>query len=95
MSDHDFLFALDLSDGVDVDQLLQEVAAAVLQYVGCDAATSEAAVTEIRAAVAVEPAAAVQHFAARFRAHGGTLQIGITFANGHSWETARALPARS
>lgn len=93
MSDHDFFFVLDLTDG-EFDRLLQDVAAAVLRHVGCDAAASQAAVTELRAALAAAPAETEGHCTARFRALGGTLQIGITFADGHSWETARALPGR-
>ena len=95
MPDHDFFFALDLSDEVHFDRMLQQLAAAVLRHVGYDVGAVDAVTTEVRAALAAGPAAGNDRCDVRFRAAGGTLQISVAFAGGHTWETARPLPAGS
>ena len=94
MTDHVFLFALDLSDEPHFDRMLQELSRVVLRYVGFDARIVDAVTHEVRAALATGVAEGRERCDVRFRADGGTLQISIVFAGGGSWEMARALPAR-
>ena len=95
MSDHDFLFALDLSDEPHFDRMLQELARVVLRYVGFDAASADAVTGEIRSALAAGAAGGHAHCDVRFQAGGGALRINVTFGPGRSWELARTLPAGS
>ena len=95
MSDHDFLFALDLSDEPHFDRMLQELARVVLRYVGFDAPGIDAVIGELRPALAAGAAEGHDGCDVRFRADGGTLHITVAFAGGRHWETARTLPAGS
>ena len=93
MADHDFLFALDLSDEPHFDRMLQELAAVVLRYVGFDAAIVDTMTGDVRAALASGAAESHSRCDVRFHAGGGTLRISVAFAGGRTWETARQLPA--
>ena len=92
MSDHDFLFALDLSDEPHFDRMLQELSRVVLRYVGFDAASADAVTLDVRTALAHGVADGRARCDVRFRAAGGTLKISVEFVGGRTWETARALP---
>jgi len=93
--DHDFLFALDLSDERHFDRMLQDLAGVVLRYVGFDSVTIEATTRDVRTALAAGAAGGTPQCDVRFRANGGTLRISVAFAGGRTWETARPLPAGS
>ena len=95
MTDHDFLFALDLSDEPHFDRMLQDLAAVVLRYVGFDPTMIEATTREVRIALAAGADGRNLPCDVRFRANGGTLLISVTFAGGRTWETTRPLPAGS
>ena len=92
MSDHDFLFALDLSDEPHFDTMLGELAGSVLKYVGYQ----PAAIDEVRAALAqaLKAGASNGHRQCdvRFRAQSGELVITVAYAGGAEWHTTRALP---
>ena len=95
MPDHDFVFALDLSDEPHFDTMLRDLAAVVLRYSGYAPASAEAMIAEVRAALAAGVAAGRSRCHVQFAAGGGSLRITVAFAGGRTWETARALPAGS
>jgi hypothetical protein len=95
VADHDFSFALDISDEAHFERMLVELAAVVLRYVGYDRAVVDAMTHDVQAALAAGAAGANGRCDVRFRASGGTLRISVAFAGGRTWETARALPVRS
>ena len=92
MPDHDFLFALDLSDEPHFDTMLAEVAGTVLKYVGYQ----PAAIDELRDALKQALSAGVSNGQSRcdvrFRAHSGELQITVSYAGRTEWRTTRPLP---
>ena len=92
MADHDFLFALDLSDEPQYENMLAELAGNVLKYVGYDAA----AIDELRGAMkqALKAGAANGHRRCdvRFRARSGELQISVACDGSAEWRAARPLP---
>ena len=95
MADHDFLFALDLSDEPHFDRMLQELARVVLRHFGYEAAVVETVTKDVQAALAAGAADASGRCDVRFRASSGALRISVAFAGGRTWEMARELPVRS
>ena len=95
MADHDFAFALDLSDERHFERMLVDLAAVVLRYVGYDASVVDAIAGDVQAALVAGAADTNGRCDVRFRAGEGTLRISVAFAGGRTWETARALPVRS
>jgi hypothetical protein len=94
--DHDFLFALDLSDEPHFDRMLAALSDAVLRYVGYDAAATGAMTAELRRALAHGVKDGCARCDVRFRASDGRLQITVAYAGGGpNWETTRALPSGS
>ena len=93
MSDqHEFVFALELSDEPPFDSMLSELAAAVLVYVGYHASAIDELRGVLRQALAAGPSNGQGRCDVQFRAHGGELQIAVVFAGGAEWRTTRALP---
>jgi hypothetical protein len=92
VSDHDFLFALDLSDEPYFDGMLGDLAGAVLAHVGYQ----PPAVAELRAAVRSALSAGLdagqQRCDVRFTARGGELLITVAYAGGAEWRARRPLP---
>jgi hypothetical protein len=92
VSDHDFLFALDLSDEAHFDSMLGEVAGSVLKYVGYE----PPAIEEIRGVLAQALSAGAtngqNHCDVRFRAHAGQLHITVSYAGRAEWRATRPLP---
>jgi hypothetical protein len=92
VADHDFVFALEMSDDAESGKMLGEVCAAVLGHVGYAAAD----VTELTAslAAAVSPAAGgtAHRCGVRFVARGGELQIVVARAGQPDWRATRPLP---
>ena len=95
MPDHDFFFALDLSDEPHFDRMLQDLSAVVLRYVGFDSGVAEAMTRDVRGALSAGSATTPGACDVRFAVRGGTLFISIAFAGGRSWETTHVLPAES
>lgn len=95
MPDHDFVFALDLSDEPHFDTMLRDLAAVVLRYTGYDPAAADAMIAEVRGVLAAGVAAGRSRCRVQFAAAAGTLRISVAFAGDPTWETARALPAGS
>ena len=93
MSDqHEFVFALELSDEPPFDSMLSELAAAVLVYVGYQASAIDELRGVLRQALAARPSNGQRRCEVQFRAEGGELQIAVVFAGGAEWRTTRALP---
>lgn len=92
MSDHTFVFALDLSDAAPFDFMLAEVSRAVFGHAGY----SPEAVTEwtlvLQGALSTGAAAGPRPCTVRFQAHGSELEVVVSFAGGGEWRTSRPLP---
>jgi hypothetical protein len=94
VSDHDFFLALGLPHDVLFDSMLDAVAAAVLRHFGCEPEDVDSVTRAVRRALAARPHEGEQ-CDVRFRAHGATLEITVSFAGGATWDTACSLPSRS
>ena len=95
VADHDFFFALDLSDEPHFDRMLSALSDTVLRFVGYDATAVDAVTAQVRAALAEGISPGRERCDVRFRASGGKLQISVVYAGGPPWELTRALPAPS
>ena len=91
MSDHDFVFALDLSDPAQLDSMLVEVARAVFVHVGFPAEATGELTAALRSAV-IETTSAGQRCAVRFQAGAGQLQMMVSCDGGGEWRASRPLP---
>ena len=92
MADHDFVFALEISDDAETGGMLKEVCTAVLGHVGYPA--SDVAELTASLAAVVSPAAGggAHRCGVRFGARGGELQIVVTRAGRPDWRTTRPIP---
>jgi hypothetical protein len=91
VSDHDFVFALDLSNPAQLDSMLVEVAGAVFVHVGYSAAVAGEWTAALRSA-AIDAARSGQRYALRFEARAGELQVAVSCDGRGEWRTSRALP---
>jgi hypothetical protein len=91
VSDHDFVFALDLSDPAQLDAMLVEVARAVFVHVGYSAEATGELTGALRSAV-IETAAAERRCAVRFEAGAGQLRMMVSCDGGGEWRASRPLP---
>jgi hypothetical protein len=89
---HEFVFALELSDEPQFDSMLAELAAAVLVHVGYQTPAVDELRGVLRQALAAGSSNGQRRCDVQFRAHGGELQIAVVFAGGSEWRTTRALP---
>jgi hypothetical protein len=92
VADHDFLFALELSDQAPFDRMLGQLTAAVLGHVGYAPAAVEEIAALLRVALASGAAAGNRRCDVRFRAHAGQLHILVSYHGGAEWRTTRPLP---
>ncbi len=92
MADHEFVFALQLSDEPHFDAMLAEVARTLLVHVGFNAAALDELRTVIRAALKSSAPVGQPRCDVNFHAHSGQLQITIVYAGGAEWRTSRPLP---
>lgn len=93
MSDqHEFVFALELSDESHFDSMLADLTAAVLVYVGYPAAAIDELRGILRQALAAGSSNGQRRCDVQFRAHSGELHMAVVFAGGSEWRTTRALP---
>ena len=92
MSDHEFLFALDLSDEPKFDTMLGDLTGTVLKYVGYE----PPAIDELRRAIAHALSAGASNGQrrcdVRFRAQQGQLVISVAYDGHDEWRTTRPLP---
>ena len=92
MSDHDFLFALDVSDEAHFDAMLAELTGTVLTFVGFPPPAVEDLRQELRQALRAGPSNGSRRCDVRFRAHEGELVVTVAYAGGAEWRATRALP---
>jgi len=92
VSDHEFLFALELSDEKTFDPMLAELAQAVLGHLGLTHAAIEELAGALHRALADGTAAGRRRCDVRFLAHAGELRIVVVYDGGAEWQTTRRLP---
>jgi len=92
VSDHDFVFALDLSDPARFDSMLAEVAHAIFGHVGYAADASGELTSALSGAFAEAAAAGARRCRLRFEARQGELTLAISCDGGSDWQTSRPLP---
>lgn len=92
MPDHEFLFALDVSDEPHFDSLLVDLTSSVLTYVGYQSAAVDELRDALRGALAAGLSNGHKRCDLRFRAQSGALVITVAYAGGAEWHTTRALP---
>jgi hypothetical protein len=93
VADHEFLFALDISDDADAGLMLGALCTAVLGHVGYAAPAVAELTRALADAVAQGGARGTRRCDVRFVAHGGHLQIVVACAGAAEWRTSRPLPA--
>jgi len=92
VSDHDFLFALDLSDERHFDTMLGDLADTVLKYVGYQPAAVEELRGAIKQALSSGTGNGQGRCDVRFRAQAGELVITVAYPGRDEWRTTRPLP---
>jgi hypothetical protein len=92
VSDHDFLFALELSDEAPFERMLGQLTVAVLAHVGYAPTAVEEIAARLRDAFTSGAAAGNQRCDVRFRAHAGHLHVLVSYQGGAEWRTTRPLP---
>jgi hypothetical protein len=92
VADHEFVFALELSDEPYFDDMLTDVTGAVLAYVGYRGAAREELRRVLHRALAAGASSGHPRCDVRFRAHSGELHISVVYAGGDEWRTTRPLP---
>jgi hypothetical protein len=90
--DHEFLFALELSDEAHFETMVVELAGAVLAHVGYQSVAIDELRTGLRDALASCATRGDRRCDVQFRAHAGGLDLVVTGASGAEWRTTRALP---
>jgi hypothetical protein len=90
--DHDFFFALQLSDGPPFERMLAELTSAVLVHVGYAAAAVDELAGVLRKALADGHTRGRTRCDVRFRARSGELHISVAYEGGAEWRTTRPLP---
>ncbi len=87
MSNHDFLFALEVSCQGAPATLVEDLALNIFRHVGCDPERADG----LRGAVerAAEPSAlgGVRRCDVQFRAHDGQLDVLVSSNGGRVWQT--------
>jgi hypothetical protein len=92
VADHEFMFALDLSDQAPFDEMLDDVAGSVLRHVGYGGEMTGDLVALLRAALSHRRAPGPQQCRVQFTAHAGELDIVVSGVGGFEWRTTRPLP---
>jgi hypothetical protein len=92
VADHEFMFALDLSDRMPFDEMLDDVARNVLGHVGYACDVTGDLVGLLHAALTQSGVRGPRHCRVRFSAHAGELHIVVSDGGGREWRTRRPLP---
>ena len=92
MSDHEFIFALDLSDELHFDSMLSDLTGTLLAYVGFTPAAAAELRTALRTALTDGRSNGRQRCDVKFQARSGQLLITVAYDGGAEWRTTRALP---
>ncbi len=90
MSADEFLFALQLTDFADFDDMLRDLIVNVMDHLGYAGEAVSDVLAEVGGAFAGLQACARCDL--RFHAQRGTLQIVVTHGGGREWQTTRPLP---
>ena len=93
MPEHDFLFALEMSDAAASARMLGELCKAVLGHVGYGAPAIAELTGAMSGALTQGGAKGARRCDVRFVARGGELQIVVACAGAAEWRTTRPLPA--
>ncbi len=93
MPEQEFFFALDLSDEPPFDQMVGDLALAVLGQIGYEPGVTGELIKGLRAALAERVAGGQRRCTVRFVAGGGELQLTVDGGGGPEWRTTRPLPA--
>jgi hypothetical protein len=91
VSDHEFLFALELSNERTFEELVTELAHLVLRHVGLSRAAIDELTRALRVALADGAATGRRRCDIRFIAHAGELQIAVACDGAATWHTTRPL----
>jgi hypothetical protein len=91
VSVHEFVFALELSDGARFDAMLTDLAKAVLSAAGCPG-ESLVKLTAVLHQALTDAARGHDRCDVRFQAHAGELRIGISCAGQPERRTTFTLP---
>jgi hypothetical protein len=91
VSVHEFVFALELSDGARFDAMLTDLAKAVLNAAGCPG-ESLVKLTAVLHQALSDAARGHDRCDVRFQAHAGELRIGISCAGQPERRTTFTLP---
>jgi hypothetical protein len=92
VADHEFVFALELSDEPYFDDMLTDVTGAVLAFVGYRGAAGEELRRVLHGALTAGASSGHSRCDVRFRAHSGELHISVVYTGGDEWRTTRRLP---
>ena len=92
MADHEFMFALDLSDQAAFDEMLDDVARSVFRHVGYGGEITGELVALLHAALSYRRDPGPQQCRVQFTAHAGELHIVVSGVSGPEWRTRRPLP---
>jgi len=92
VSDHDFFFALEMSDESELGRMLGELVTAVLGHVGYAAPAIEELTTTVRGVLADGADSGRRRCDVRFQARDGELQIVVARAGSAEWRTTRPCP---
>ncbi len=93
MSEQEFFFALDLSDEPPFDQMVGDLALAVMRQIGYEPGVTGELTQVLHAALAQRVAGGERRCTVRFLAGGGQLQVIVDGGGGPEWRTTRPLPA--
>jgi len=91
VSDHEFLFALELSDEKTFDAMLTELTRTVLVHLGFATGAIDELSGALHRALAGGTATGRRPCHVRFLAQAGELQIAVTCDGGAEWRTTRRL----
>jgi hypothetical protein len=92
VADHEFMFALDLSDRATFDEMLDDVARNVLGHVGYGGDVTGDIVARLRAALTQGAIRGPRHCRVQFSAHAGELHVVVSDGGGREWRTRHPLP---
>jgi hypothetical protein len=92
VTDHQFRFALKISDLPRFDAMLGDLAACVLKQIGYPPAVIADILAKLREAIEAGSTGGVGGCDVQFRAEAGQLLIVVSYADGREWRVTRAFP---
>lgn len=92
MSVPDFAFAVRISGGAPLEDLLNDVASAVLRHAGCVPEAVDELTTALRGALLEARRQSEGGLGVQLRAHAGELEIAVSQGERWTWRTSRSMP---